>query len=216
MRGKDSSAPDPLPPTGITPAYAGKSPRPMRAGPPAGDHPRVCGEKSLIRLLKRSCWGSPPRMRGKGSRPVASRMAAGITPAYAGKRRTANRPFRCLWDHPRVCGEKITDLTGITNGMGSPPRMRGKGTGNLTDLRCFGITPAYAGKSLFKMESPFCLRDHPRVCGEKYLFDKQFASCTGSPPRMRGKVRCRVSACCPQGITPAYAGKRSPRSRRPG
>lgn len=69
-----------------------------------------------------------------------------VSPAYAGKRRVEKTP--CLWytDHPRVCGEKdyITGL--IVAGVGSPPRMRGKGYRRMVARSFNRITPACAGK----------------------------------------------------------------------
>ena len=50
---------------GITPAYAGKSTGRGRTALFAGDHPRVCGEKSQSTSASRRALGSPPRMRGK-------------------------------------------------------------------------------------------------------------------------------------------------------
>ena len=71
---------------GITPAYAGKSLRFLRACLRRRDHPRVCGEKISASAIIKIARGSPPRMRGKAQhhRPVVHRH--GITPAYAGKR----------------------------------------------------------------------------------------------------------------------------------
>ena len=50
----------------ITPACAGKSlsPAPEKALP--GDHPRMCGEKSISLCLWNTFPGSPPHVRGKG------------------------------------------------------------------------------------------------------------------------------------------------------
>ena len=65
MRGKGNLSLSVLHISGITPAYAGKSgPCPDR-GPPAGDHPRVCGEKGADVDRRGLRMGSPPRMRGK-------------------------------------------------------------------------------------------------------------------------------------------------------
>ena len=52
--------------TGITPAYAGKSPFSFGYGFKIQDHPRLCGEKLLLAF------------------PI--RIIQRITPAYAGKR----------------------------------------------------------------------------------------------------------------------------------
>ena len=50
---------------GITPACAGKRPPDFPSRPPAGDHPRVCGEKLIDGISKFTEKGSPPRVRGK-------------------------------------------------------------------------------------------------------------------------------------------------------
>ena len=112
---------------GITPAYAGKSPRPGRINSDSSDHPRVCGEKSLstsgfiglegitpayagksrsLLPIIVGMEGSPPRMRGKAVCRAKFCADGGITPAYAGKRELCLEEPLSLRDHPRVCGEK--------------------------------------------------------------------------------------------------------------
>ena len=71
----------------ITPAYAGKSNRHSLTGLYLQDHPRLCGEKLLISVLRIQRVGSPPPMRGKGQFLIVGVRAVGITPAYAGKSR---------------------------------------------------------------------------------------------------------------------------------
>ena len=106
MRGKVQLGEIDLQDIWITPAYAGKSgPCPDRV-PPAGDHPRVCGEKSQSTSASPRALGSPPRMRGKGVKQSNSRIRMGITPAYAGKSHKVRLQAPGRWDHPRVCGEK--------------------------------------------------------------------------------------------------------------
>ena len=115
--------------------------------------------------------------------------------------------------------------------------MRGKGVHGVLQELCCGITPAYAGKSLFsglyiringdhprvcgeKLLDRYWIgtglsdtKDHPRVCGEKVSQRPFRAVSAGSPPRMRGKGVHGVlqELCC--GITPAYAGKSLIRTR---
>ena len=86
-------------------------------------------------------------MRGKDQVRHLVVVRLGITPAYAGKRKKALLYGDWNRDHPRICGEKER-WQGIWNsGVGSPPRMRGKGI-SLNDWAGFErITPAYAGKS---------------------------------------------------------------------
>ena len=52
------------------------------------------------------------------------------------------------------------------------------------------------------------MRDHPRVCGEKYFTIRDKVAKKGSPPRMRGKAAFARLDDLRDGITPAYAGKR--------
>ena len=188
MRGKGRKAAPSYLDLRITPAYAGKRVLWCVCPSVAGDHPRVCGEKVRAGALVCHKPGSPPRMRGKANGYCKTRGFSGITPAYAGKRAfffLHNLPF---WDHPRVCGEKFKNLHHDVNSLGSPPRMRGK-----VDFYYFytpnrRITPAYAGKSRRSSRLPRCLRDHPRVCGEKTVRLLSPCAALGSPPRMRGKA----------------------------
>ncbi len=45
--------------------------------------------------------------------------------------------------------------------------MRGKGTLDLSKVCNRGITPAYAGKSMYQILFDLNTKDHPRLCGEK-------------------------------------------------
>ena len=88
-------------------------------------------------------------MRGKvrSLRPFMALM--GITPAYAGKsEKTDKKHETCL---------------------GSPPPMRGKVWNLLIYSTIPGTTPAYAGKSKLCSAMGSNVRDHPRLCGEKYF-----------------------------------------------
>ena len=70
------------------------------------------------------------------------------------------------------------------------------------------ITPAYAGKRHRETAQELIFRDHPRICGEKVHLPVMFNVPVGSPPHMRGKERVKHERKIPDGITPAYAGKR--------
>ena len=146
MRGKAAARRDRRGLHGITPAYAGK--RARSPPPPSGrwDHPRVCGEKSMMSRVLLFMVGSPPRMRGKVKRNKRFQLADGITPAYAGKRPAAWAGAWRTGDHPRVCGEKRGFGYTQLPRQGSPPRMRGKAWVKDFYKLEKGITPAYAGK----------------------------------------------------------------------
>ena len=85
--------------------------------------------------------------------------------------------------------------------------MRGKETCKKACEVSWGITPAYAGKSVENVENQHNTKDHPRVCGEKTSAMSSAVSSPGSPPRMRGKGTLTNTLNTVSGITPAYAGK---------
>ena len=97
--------------------------------------------------------GSPPHMRGKGNCQKTQNIPPGITPAHAGKSFARNALQTSCEDHPRTCGEKRFTLFLRHRFKGSPPHMRGKGTGILQNLYRVGITPAHAGKRLKRSRS---------------------------------------------------------------
>ena len=70
------------------------------------------------------------------------------------------------------------------------------------------ITPAYAGKRVYRCRRLLRVGDHPRLCGEKLRSMMPFSQMRGSPPPMRGKVFHLLVYSRQEGITPAYAGKR--------
>ena len=178
---------------GIAPAYAGKRLASAVVPPSSEDHPRVCGEKNVKMLKSKWKLGSPPRMRGK----------VGVVKLL----------FELPMDHPRVCGEKLLLYSRYKPCKGSPPRMRGKARESPASGRMTGITPAYAGKRSVEEDVTWSIRDHPRVCGEKLVRLAFICGIWGSPPRMRGKAGRKAQVDFAAGITPAYAGKRSPSLR---
>ena len=106
-------------------------------------------------------------MRGKGRLCCGFDPQGGITPAHAGKSATPSPTTSTSRDHPRTCGEKLSNQYDQAAQAGSPPHMRGKVNAGPVDGRRAGITPAHAGKRnrCGNRRSP--LRDHPRTCGEK-------------------------------------------------
>ena len=91
---------------GITPACAGKSMKRYPLPCFAKDHPRVRGEKAVVKPQCQSRTGSPPRVRGKAPMVPAPPTCLGITPACAGKRASPPPHSTPPGDHPRVRGEK--------------------------------------------------------------------------------------------------------------
>ena len=194
--------------SGITPAYAGKSFSLCKNFCLVEDHPRICGEKFHFAVRIACALGSPPHMRGKAYSCADFAAHIGITPAYVGKSITKKSKKYKKRDPPRICGEKKVNFRQSHVFWGSPPHMRGKARhGRHGESRC-GITPAYAGKRPLAIRAKFNMKDHPRICGEKYLRAVLGNPYQGSPPHMRGKGFLPDSCRFLPGITPAYAGKR--------
>ena len=150
----------------ITPAGAGKTLHNDGMDGRRQDHPRRCGENSLIYAKPSIYSGSPPQVRGKPCPERGGREATRITPAGAGK--TDYRPLReaLQKDHPRRCGENSMKLIRTFCLLGSPPQVRGKPLANFTGAEEKRITPAGAGKTPYLYYGRVGRRDHPRRCGE--------------------------------------------------
>ena len=154
-------------------------------------------------------------MRGKVVRWLNEVKGVRITPAHAGKSCHVYRCSASCWDHPRACGEKDERQPESKGGVGSPPRMRGKGTSRFRGRCPSRITPAHAGKSFASLLISAYFRDHPRTCGEKRPRPGKPGPVKGSPPHMRGKVYPIPHGPVVLGITPAHAGKRKPPGQIP-
>ena len=147
-RGKEFSFVGFQPHTGITPAWAGKRQPSFWLCAGRWDHPRVGGEKRPSSQGRRALRGSPPRGRGKVHAPLARGLGLGITPAWAGKRTEILGLTGTAKDHPRVGGEKGTNVKYAATHQGSPPRGRGKEFSKDIAVYNLWITPAWAGKRL--------------------------------------------------------------------
>ena len=146
-------------------------------------------------------------MRGKVAMPPVKTISARITPAYAGKSVISGVGGEGTTDHPRLCGEKTAVCKFPAAVPGSPPPMRGKGVCPVRAPADLGITPAYAGKSVYVLKNRRGSWDHPRLCGEKSFSHCVAPVMPGSPPPMRGKVLQAILQLNTGRITPAYAGK---------
>ena len=187
MRGKAAQQRGPRITPGITPACAGKSRSRHVCISRRRDHPRMCGEKYQLGVVKLLSEGSPPHVRGKEKRPLPNPDHCRITPACAGKRvRGIPRTYNTR-DHPRMCGEKKDNPDEWSEVQGSPPHVRGKARAYPAFIYSCGITPACAGKRFSTPSIPQARGDHPRMCGEKSPSTRQSLRTTGSPPHVRGK-----------------------------
>ena len=166
----------------------------------------MCGEQPNYPLAPNPVKGSPPRVRGTDVFIILNRPLPRITPACAGNSPLAVARAAFAKDHPRVCGEQVTQNAILLRDTGSPPRVRG------TVLSCpmgsspLGITPACAGNSSIQAARKGFLQDHPRVCGEQTYSVVLSRIAPGSPPRVRGTEAADAGLGTGKRITPACAG----------
>ena len=153
----------------LIPAWAGKTPRPIRQRARSWAHPRVGGENRRSSQLSSRRSGSSPRGRGKPCHHWQLRRQPGLIPAWAGKTQEFNQAILDLGAHPRVGGENGVSDADSARRAGSSPRGRGKlgppiGVGNGG-----GLIPAWAGKT--RRRSPIARPPgaHPRVGGENQV-----------------------------------------------
>ena len=215
MRGKRRQTIDNNSGARITPAHAGKTLPEVPTHRPGADHPRACGENSPVNNVRTTRGGSPPRMRGKQQVSITTVHSERITPAHAGKTLMLAFSDAARPDHPRACGENRTAFVPSEGCRGSPPRMRGKHSPVLRPVFPRGITPAHAGKTGARTLKRGRAADHPRACGENAIYLAPPAGLLGSPPRMRGKHAVQAWTLDQARITPAHAGKTTPRPRMP-
>ena len=173
---------------GIIPAYAGNTVPEIVTKWPAWDHPRVCGEHSILKAAANASTGSSPRMRGTPQQFQHGVRGRGIIPAYAGNTGCPSARPCARWDHPRVCGEHFGFWLMVLSVPGSSPRMRGTHYASETTIPTHGIIPAYAGNTETWDYAPPSPRDHPRVCGEHTRRPYPSTGLAGSSPRMRGTL----------------------------
>ena len=206
MRGTRSGSDATIASSRIIPAHAGNSDPTERSASCSTDHPRACGELSMMVFRAASTDGSSPRMRGTPANNSENFESPRIIPAHAGNS-AARRPSwdRCP-DHPRACGELSGDHPRGPAGAGSSPRMRGTPAYRPRPPILLRIIPAHAGNSGVRGGAYVLESDHPRACGELSWNEETPAWETGSSPRMRGThPAVRVTHNLAR-IIPAHAG----------
>ena len=84
--------------------------------------------------------------------------------------------------------------------------MRGTAASSTITSRDTGITPAHAGNSRGSAGKDRAARDHPRSCGEQFIYALDSRTFAGSPPLMRGTALIPLPPQPDHRITPAHAG----------
>ena len=210
VRGAGRARPIAVREDGIIPARAGSRVSILFQNSRHRDHPRACGEQSLVVVDPSTHPGSSPRVRGAVLCRAGSPAGPGIIPARAGSSFVARSMTFATWDHPRACGEQ--DVYAIANELfeGSSPRVRGAVEAVPNALNSSGIIPARAGSRPSGRGGRVDHGDHPRACGEQLMAARTVPMTAGSSPRVRGAAVHHRHAHGGEGIIPARAGS-SPR-----
>ena len=206
-RGRPFSPRSDLIQTRITPACAGKTVAPAGDRRRTQDHPRMRGEDPPSCCGEWWAQGSPPHARGRQATSMCPRQADRITPACAGKTRVKLHRWKPFTDHPRMRGEDVPASPCSCPSQGSPPHARGRRRRIRRGVPAARITPACAGKTLYRPLPYGQPRDHPRMRGEDLATIFVPKSRAGSPPHARGRLVTNELALSGMRITPACAGK---------
>ena len=113
-RGRGGSAADALGGARITPAWAGKSWSLGSVVVGALDYPRVGGEEPRWWAWRARSVGLPPRGRGRDVNKTEMHQGKRITPAWAGKSVARYCIAKVQEDYPRVGGEELRTVSGMT------------------------------------------------------------------------------------------------------
>ena len=87
--------------------------------------------------------------------------------------------------------------------------MRGKEGEKVLVIDQERITPAYAGKRLPPLDAASLSRDHPRICGEKYIYESNKAVATRITPAYAGKRLLTTSKLIPARDHPRICGEKT-------
>ena len=174
----------------------------------------MCGEHCLSERVGGCVPGSSPHVRGAPTCRLGVTAGNGIIPACAGSTVSRVSVLPYIWDHPRMCGEHLTEPVSNIGLSGSSPHVRGA----LATIRCtpelIGIIPACAGSTESVSLQRNSTRDHPRMCGEHFMLMVGIVHRLGSSPHVRGALLSILFLSAVAGIIPACAGSTLLLSRR--
>ena len=169
-------------------------------------HPRMRGERVVLRDGLSLLDGSSPHARGTREPVPGGDHPNRFIPACAGNAHLAN--FRCRIDtvHPRMRGERTVVSRSTRAAVGSSPHARG----TQRHRRLLGLwrrfIPACAGNAVWLNAAPTRPTVHPRMRGERRQSVGLRGADGGSSPHARGTPMRSMACAIYQRFIPACAG----------
>ena len=191
---------------GLTPAWAGTTMYCARGLRRRRAHPRMGGDHGTPIGYRPPKSGSPPHGRGPRPPPREPDSRSGLTPAWAGTTASGCSAPRSTRAHPRMGGDHRYRSCDASLPRGSPPHGRGPHPLTDSDLRAYGLTPAWAGTTTSETIGPRTIEAHPRMGGDHQTATYSSVVLPGSPPHGRGPPAGDVPVGGVDGLTPAWAG----------
>ena len=168
------------------PAYAGNALPLNNLGHSSSVHPRIRGERAVERSVADAVPGSSPHTRGTRTPGPWPLGALRFIPAYAGNAETRTGGPSTGSVHPRIRGERSSAGTPHTLHLGSSPHTRGTPKEGADGEVIPRFIPAYAGNAVWQNAVPTRPTVHPRIRGERALYNTSRACTYGSSPHTRG------------------------------
>ena len=146
----------------------------------------MCGEHYGDSDFVNELEGSSPHVRGALLHLRVDARDRGIIPACAGSTHHESDGADDERDHPRMCGEHFNCEEVALMRVGSSPHVRGAHLDRRLPRRESGIIPACAGSTWPASPPWHSSWDHPRMCGEHFIFGGDLPLTEGSSPHVRG------------------------------
>ncbi len=136
-------------------------------------HPHACGDDVVFGLIVLAVGGSPPRLWGRCRSPWQRTAACSV--------------------HPHACGDDAAGQRPLCRYRGSPPRLWGRCIQPQpagTDGR---FTPTPVGTMRPAARRTRAAPVHPHACGDDANSPAAASALVGSPPRLWGRLRLRLT-----------------------
>ena len=171
------------------PAYAGNASSACGQRSCSPVHPRIRGEREVLKKRVLVIDGSSPHTRGTPEPTTRLRSEVRFIPAYAGNATGGRETWSHSTVHPRIRGERANAWSHFASSRGSSPHTR-------------GTLPAEN-----RVNAP--LRFIPAYAGNATISSLSFLHLLGSSPHTRGTLALANAIRKGDRFIPAYAGNAS-------